>query len=261
MRIARPALLTSLVVLGACSRTGTSLLIEIDPSTVPGVEQFHIVGREVDKLVFGPTVRPDVAAGPLEGKQTLRVLLRDELAGEMLTVRVDGLIGGQSSGFGEAQVTIVADREVAVPVALEPAPPACAACAGCCDRQQCIAGSVAACGAGGVGCFKCDPITADRCSPTGRCACGTGPACVQLVLADRCIDGRCDCGVTGNACGTGEVCQNGQCFCDPATCPGCCKDNKCMPGTDVSACGEGGSTCQPCAQSQNCVKKQCAPAT
>jgi hypothetical protein len=262
MRIARPALLTSLVVLGACSRTGTSLLIEIDPSTVPGVEQFHIVGRDGDTLVFGPTVRPEVAAGALEGKQTLRVLLRDELAGEMLTVRVDGLIRGQSNGFGEAQVTIVADREVPVPVSLQPAPPACAACAGCCDRQQCIAGSVAACGAGGVGCFKCDPITADRCSPTGRCACGLGPACVQLLVADRCVDGQCQCGTTGKACDPGQVCDKGLCRCTAQSCDtGCCQNDKCMPGDVSTACGEGGSTCNACGVSQNCVKKQCAPAT
>jgi hypothetical protein len=260
MNCARIAILTPLVFLGACSRTGTALLVEIDASSVPGVQQFHIVGREGDALAFGPTVRPDIAAGPLEGKQTLRVLLRDEVGGKILTIRVDGLIDGQSTGFGEVQTKVVEDREIAVPVTLEPAPPACARCDGCCDRQQCIAGSVAACGAGGVGCFKCDPIVADRCSPTGRCACGLGPPCVQLAVADRCVDGLCVCGATGKACDIGQVCVGGQCICTQESCAsGCCKNEQCMPGTDVTACGEGGSTCTPCGQAQNCTKKQCTP--
>jgi hypothetical protein len=262
MSLPRTAIVASLIVLGSCSRTGTSLLIEIDASTVPGVEQFHIVGRDQDGLVFGPTVRPEAAAGPLEGKQTLRVLLRDEVAGTLLTVRVDGLIGGQSTGFGEVHATPEDHRELVVPVTLELSPPACARCDGCCDRQQCISGSVAACGAGGVGCFECDPITADRCSPTGRCACGMGPACVQLLVADRCIDGLCHCGTTGKACDPDQVCQNGLCVCTQQSCPtGCCsRDNRCMPGDADTACGEGGSTCMPCSQGQNCTKKQCTPA-
>jgi hypothetical protein len=260
MSVTRIATLTSLVFLGGCSRTGTALLIEIDASEVPGVEQFHILGRERDVLVFGPTVRPEVADGPLDGKQTLRVILRDDLVGKVVTVHADGLIGGHAAGFGEVEATPVDDREVLVPVVLQLAPAACAKCNGCCDRQQCIASSVAACGAGGVGCFKCDPIVADRCSPTGRCACGSGPPCVQLLVADRCVDGACVCGTTGSACARDQVCLDGVCRCTAQSCStGCCQDDRCMPGSDNLACGQAGNFCTPCNTNQNCNNKKCAP--
>jgi len=95
--------------------------------------------------------------------------------------------------------------------------------------------ALAACGAGGGTCVTCDPATADSCSPTGVCACGSGPAC---TAPDTCVGGVC-------------------LGCGPTTCPdGCCANNRCQPGTGRAQCGKGGIACLKC-QPNNCVAQTC----
>ena len=253
------ASIACLISLG-CSGTGTALLLEIDDSAVSGVEQFHVVGRQDTQLIFGPTIRPETANGALEGKQTLRVLLPDEAVGVPLRVVVDGLISGQSAAFGEATADPIRGREVRVPIVLAPSQAPCAGCAGCCASGQCLSPSVAACGVGGVGCFPCDPIVADRCSLTGRCSCGTGPQCQRAFGADRCVDGKCVCGDTTNPCAPGLECVNGLCRCTDKSCPGCCDaTNVCQVGNKSTACGSGGGSCSICDAGLTCSNYKCVP--
>jgi hypothetical protein len=251
------------ISLGGCSETGTALLLEIDASAVPGVEQFHVVGRRDGLLVFGPTIRPETANGALEGKQTLRVLLPDEVAGAPLTVAADGLIAGQSTAVGEATADPIRGREVQVPIVLAASPTPCSGCDGCCNSGQCLAPSVAACGVGGVGCFPCDPVLADQCrsSPgTGFCGCGTGPQCQRAFGADRCVNGACVCGNTTAPCAEGQFCTNGVCQCTDRSCPGCCDAaNTCRFGNANTACGTGGALCTTCDAGLKCSNYRCVP--
>ena len=249
-----------LLSFGGCPSIGTALLLEIDGSAVLGVEQFHVVGRQGEQLIFGPTIRPESANGPLEGKQTLRVLLADDVVGAQIAVFVDGLIAGQSAAFGEASADPVRDREIRVPIALAGSEPRCTGCTGCCTEGQCLAPSVAACGAGGVGCFPCDPVLADACTNNGRCVCGTGPQCQRIFGADRCANGECVCGESPNACPAGLACTNGICQCTDKSCPGCCDGaNRCQVGSASTACGTGGTTCSVCGVGFTCSNYRCMP--
>ena len=254
------ASIACLISLG-CSGTGTALLLEIDDSAVSGVEQFHVVGRQDTQLIFGPTIRPETANGPLEGMQTLRVLLPDDAVGVPLNILVDGLISGQSAGSGAATAEAVRGHEVRVPIVLAASPTPCVACAGCCNSGQCLGPSVAACGVGGVGCFPCDPVLADNCSASGRCACGTGPQCQRILGADQCVAGKCVCGrESGLACPPGLACTNGVCQCTKQSCPGCCDGaNRCQIGNTPSACGAGGGACSVCDAGLSCLNYSCVP--
>jgi hypothetical protein len=253
------ALSTALASLLLCAcPTGTSLLLEVDTRGVPA-QQLHVVGHAGEALVFGPTIRPEHAAELLTREQTLRVLLPDERAEEPVRVRVSALREGAVTGRAEALVTPLRGRELAVPLALAMAPAACARCEGCCAAdERCLLPSVAACGAGGVGCFPCDAALADRCTGHGRCACGEGPACSPAAGADGCVGGACRCG-QGPACPAGSECQNGLCRCTQASCAGCCAGNECRPGTTQMSCGAGGSACVACAGDTRCQSGACAP--
>lgn len=249
-----------LIALGGCPGTGTSLLLELDASAVPGVEQFHVVGRQQAQLIFGPAIRPENANGALEGKQTLRILLPDEVAGAPVTVAVDGLIGGHSVAFGQGTADPIRGREVRVAIVLAASPTPCVDCTGCCNSGQCLGSSVAACGSGGVGCFPCDPILADRCSANGACTCGTGVQCQRVFGADRCDNGKCVCGNTTSPCAPGQECINGVCRCSENSCPGCCDSlNACKVGNSNTACGAGGVSCRPCDAGQICSNFRCEP--
>ncbi|MBX5483038.1 MAG: hypothetical protein IRZ16_14530 [Myxococcaceae bacterium] len=234
----------------------TSLLLDVDPSLVPGTQQLHVTGRQGKTLVFGPTIRPESAGPPLEGPQSLRVVLRDEWAGRTITVRVEALVDGRSAGAAEVDVQAAKQKETRVELTPEPLELACANCDGCCQDGVCIQGSVGACGTGGVACFACDGRLADRCSETGRCACGNGPACSPITGADRCIDGECHCG-DGTPCPAGTECDNGLCRCTPDSCAGCCNANSCQPGTVDNACGSHGDACVVCTAPQHCTAGTC----
>jgi hypothetical protein len=80
-------------------------------------------------------------------------------------------------------------------------------------------------------------------------------------------------------CGSGLECRDGQCVCDPASCPsGCCcapgSSNGCLPGTPVPSCltpdmqtdtqcGTGGIVCQVCTGGTHCSTSigTCGPST
>lgn len=239
----------------ACS-DGTTLLIDADVSQVRGTQQLHLTGVRGERLVFGPTIRPESAGAALEGRQTLRVLLPDDAAGALLTVRVEALVNGEAHGAAQADVEPVRNEELRVELALAPTSSRCAGCEGCCADRTCIGRSVSACGAGGVVCFACDATAADQCTAEGRCACGAGPACSPQTGADRCVDGQCRCG-TGPACPGGTACDNGVCRCTAASCAGCCAGNTCEPGTVSSACGSGGAACDVCSGPQTCSGGAC----
>ncbi|MBZ5711929.1 hypothetical protein [Nannocystis pusilla] len=132
------------------------------------------------------------------------------------------------------------------------------------------------------------PTTSDGSSSTGDNpgpTTGTTPGCPQGLT--QCEDGCADlagdaahCGGCGNACATGEVCQDSECVvvenCTPMSCPGlsyCSLDTKqCVPGCQFSdqcpikevcdtvthkcVCGEGyhlkDGICQPCKEAAAC---------
>lgn len=246
----------SCTALWGCGGSGTSLLLEVDVSRVQGIEQLHVLGMSNEKLVFGPAVRPEKANGPLDGIQTLRVLLPEELPEGAVTVRVEGLFNGAVSGAAEKKVDPLRGRELQVELSLEPVPVPCLSCDGCCVEGRCVEGSVSACGAGGVSCFACDPVLADRCSNGGRCACGSGPACAPVQGADRCENGKCRCG-GDDPCPAGLQCDNGVCRCTPGSCAGCCSDNVCLPGTSSAACGAQGAQCGVCDTGTQCQLGAC----
>lgn len=107
--------------------------------------------------------------------------------------------------------------------------------------------------------------------PSGLTQCGT--TCVDLKTnfnhcgqcnkkclggdADKCVGGKCVCGSTGGPCTNGLNCQSGSCKCVPnGRCPGCCKNNYCIPlGPSQSAtlCGNKGQTCASCSSTKKTV--------
>lgn len=104
---------------------------------------------------------------------------------------------------------------------------------GCCSGPTCNSpATVDNCGTDGFACTACDPSKADGCAAGGTCSCGSG-----------------------SACGAGQACVGGACVCNSASCGGCCNGNVCEPGTDPSACGVGGSSCETCAM--GCISGVC----
>jgi hypothetical protein len=256
MTIARLRLATCSVLIAGCGN-GTSLLVVVDPGPIPGAEQLQVEGRADGELVFGPAVRPEHADGPLDGEQTLRVLLADELAGRTVHLEVFALVEGEVRGAGAADGVPRKGTEVRVIVPLTVLPAPCLDCTeGCCNDGRCVSGSLSDCGAGGSVCISCDPQRADRCTSQGRCACGSGPACEDALGSDRCNDGECRCG-TGPACAAGQQCENGLCRCTPASCAGCCDGNTCVSGTVDAACGAEGAACVTCVLPQVCLNFAC----
>lgn len=163
-------------------------------------------------------------------------------------------------------------------------------CPGCCDCSDptfpclCVAGYEAwACGNDGQVCQDCS-AAGQQCTAHG----GAGGTC-ELIVPPGCgphnCMGCCDnsvqpavcrqgmeqqyCGYGGQQC---EWCTDtekcaptpiggGTCMgepdCGPWNCPGCCSyENgvaRCMPGSEPSACGFAGKTCQVCASNSECA--------
>jgi hypothetical protein len=65
-------------------------------------------------------------------------------------------------------------------------------------------------------------------------------------------DGGADSGSPGaqcdQVCGAGQVCQDGECVCEPSTCAGCCTATTCS--TSWPSCGLGGGACTACDQAR-----------
>lgn len=248
-----------LLLLAACrdpaTLSGTALLVTTDSSDVE-VDQLRFEGFIVDGgALFGPTARPERPDGRLPATTTVRVLVRDELAGQSAQVVVTGFLRDTAVAAGEGRVTV--ERGVERGVVVKLGVSGCADCQGCCADGVCVSPpSAAACGAGGAACVACDAQLADRCSGAGQCACGAGPSCRLSLGADRCANGRCQCG-QGPSCEPGQECLAQTCQCTPSSCAGCCLGNRCITAPSSSACGTGGRACLDCGGS-TCAAGQCA---
>jgi hypothetical protein len=99
---------------------------------------------------------------------------------------------------------------------------------------------------------RCNPSTcAGCCDERGSCQSGT-TAFVCGVGGSACI-----------ACPQGFTCELGRCrpiqvTCDVSNCSGCCAlDGRCVSGTDLNACGQGGTPCASCGSARVCSGAQC----
>jgi hypothetical protein len=96
----------------------------------------------------------------------------------------------------------------------------------------------------GLTCCPLQKACRDLTSDFQNCG-GCGASC-QTSTADDCKSSQCRCG--GNpACSSGFRCQGGSC-----TCPGCVKSGGCYPGDSVTACGQGGESCDVCGDYESC---------
>ncbi len=201
--------------------------VQFDGALSPS--QLRLSVADPGGVFFGPRVRPETAGAPLGSEQTMRVLLPDARAGEIITVRVDGLVGANAVGSGTGTATVIRGREVIATVVLTgPAVDAggCDASScpeGCCSQGVCQPRTLLTCGARASTCVMCDAAKSGECGATGFCQCGAG---VQ--------------------CGTGQRCVSGSCVCDATSCPGgCCLGQTCN-AMSLSTCGAVGGACASC---------------
>ena len=215
---------------------GTAALVSVDSSEV-AVDQLRFEASLDGGALFEPVLRPPNPGGPVLGPTTtVRILLKDDLAGQSLAIDVFGLSGGAAVGEGRGRLTVERGFERLVAIKLE-----ATRCDGCRDAQgACVTTrNITACGPVGGVCAACDGLNADTCA-NGRCACGSGPACSAALGADRCEGGECKCG-SGAACSAGQECLAQTCQCTPSSCPGgCCLGNQCVTTQSPSTCGMGG---------------------
>lgn len=255
----RRSFLITLVMLSCrdpATLVGTALLVSVDSSDV-AVEQLRYSAWVLDGgTVLEPTLRPPLPGPTLAPNTTVRVLLKDELDGLEVEVHVDGLAGGAVAGDGHGRVKIDRGFERLVAIRLAPPMSQCTGCVG--PSDDCVTTpTVAACGANGSACVACDAVMADRCSPAGTCACGTGSPCSASLGADRCENGQCKCG-SNPACSAGQECLAQTCQCTPSSCAGgCCQGSTCVTTPSSSACGTGGRACLDCGGTA-CTAGQCA---
>ncbi len=250
---------------GSCRRNGlgTSIFVQIafDDRNL-NITQLRFSARSAaSPMLFQPVLRParlDSPPLPLQSVQQVRILLPDNLGGQLVLVSVEGLSQGLVVAADRGEVTMKKGEEVQSNLSLgAPGGPDCGACTGCCSGLSCIAPpTFTGCGVGGNLCASCDLNLASRCF-NGVCQCGSGPACAADLGSDSCINGECKCGAI--KCQPGERCERGQCKCTPASCPnGCCSESGCLPGTDNLACGAAGLSCEACGAGQTCVRGVCS---
>ena len=254
-------LLVGIVLLAACRDpakvSGTALYVttEFDPTLL--LTQVRIWGEVAGQPHFGPRVVPEHQERVLHSGETLRVLLGDVPNGVPIQVTIEGLRDSGVVARGEARAEVRDGYEVDVKLRLErtETPPGdggtggdgtfCMGCEGCCIQGQCAGSTFNTCGTGGIACVACDPARATGCDKRGVCVCGVNPACSPNT-ADRCVLGMCRCG-NAAACGSGQLCIDGECRCTADSCPGgCCAGNLCEPGNTKDRCGRGGAACAKC---------------
>ncbi len=187
-------------------------------------------------------------------------------------VRACGSAGGRCSdcvanGFSVCTGSRVCGRD----------DPSCSSrtCLGCCSvdegRMRCLSGTEpSACGKSGGQCSDC-AAEGRACDASAR-SCGTTKCdatnCDGCCVGDKCLPGdvASACGAKGaqcDACAAGQICRavgggGGQCEgtsqCGPQNCGGCCnKAGQCVIGTDTTACGKQGQSCDACASDEICV--------
>ncbi|MDP3503382.1 MAG: hypothetical protein Q8S33_23810 [Myxococcales bacterium] len=258
----RLGLLSALLLLSSCrdpaSLFGTAVVVTTDSSETPS-EQLRYEAHVDGGALLEPAVRPATAAGILAPSTSVRILLGDAVAGQLVDITVTGLVDGGEVGRGRAAVLVQQGVERPVTVRLAAGVSACRGClssAGACVDPP----TAGACGVSGSDCVVCDAQMADTCSATGQCACGSEPTCSAALGADRCEGGRCQCGA-GPSCEAGQECLSQTCQCTPSSCPsGCCQGNQCITTPSSSSCGSNGRACLDCGGSA-CTGGQCAMST
>lgn len=137
-------------------------------------------------------------------------------------------------------------------------------CAGCCDGDFCLAGTIPGnCGQGGVACVDCNG--------TDQCVSGTCEPCSASNCSGCCSTFGCETGDRPTACGGAgtdcvdcndyESCEAGTCTpCDSSNCAGCCDFlGECLTGDEFFACGQGGEQCDRCTFPESCDSNACTP--
>lgn len=220
---------------------GTALFVATTWGSDVTADQLRYTVRRDGGTVVGPETLPAGAGSPLLSGQTVRVLLPDDLADTLLTVRVDSLASGAPTGHGAAEVSPPRGREVNVSVALQKGGGDLTCTAANCPNGCCIFGQCRL------------PATSPYCGTGGK-VCGLCGA-----TADNCANGTCRCG-QGNPCKDGQRCSSGNCICDTRSgCQGCCENgDQCIPFADQgsSKCGAAGYACTSC-QSGTCTNGVC----
>lgn len=124
--VGRTAVLASALVAAGCGRCGpgggaTSLLVSVSFDAPASVDQLRfdvvVLGASLPKF---PEVRPRERTGPLKSPETLRVFVRDDLAGEAASVFVCGLAADRGVVFGQDSARLERGREVVASVSLRP---------------------------------------------------------------------------------------------------------------------------------------------
>ncbi len=123
------------------------------------------------------------------------------------------------------------------------------------------------CPAKGNGWACCSPQKACRNTLNDPLNCGTCGFVCDKRVADKCANGKCVCGTTGNPCKNGLNCVGGKCVCisgkDSKCAGGCCDGTTTcrffLPGGTQSAtkCGWGGQQCKTCDDKNDCTKDSC----
>jgi hypothetical protein len=161
----------------------------------------------------------------------------------------------QKKGFAECDATL----HVCANVTRKCDPTTCPT--GCCEGNLCLAGTDQnECGLKGQACNHCQQqgVTCQNQACTNQ-------GCNAQTCKGCCFGNQCVSGLDQTACGfSGMQCQNcqaqgagcmpanggGMCEgpppCGPQSCPGCCQNGACMPGSDIYECGLGGSLCLDC---------------
>ncbi len=98
---------------------GTSLLVDVTWTSGWPIVQLRFSGAQGSTPAFPDSLRPDDAGTVLSSPQSVIVLLKDSLDGEMLTVNVEGLTADSGVfATGTASPTAEAGQQVTVDVAL-----------------------------------------------------------------------------------------------------------------------------------------------
>ncbi|HZH04849.1 MAG TPA: hypothetical protein VEY30_13775, partial [Myxococcaceae bacterium] len=103
--------------------SGTALFISVEVPETLGALQLVFEGKHGDVVTFGPERRPAVADQALTGAQSVRVLLPDALAGEVVEVNVVGVAGAQRVGYATGRTSVRQGREVELSLTLNPGEP------------------------------------------------------------------------------------------------------------------------------------------
>src|SRR6266849_1645217 len=217
------------VSVGSCRRNGlgTSIFVQVafDDRKL-NITQLRFSARSASSpMLFQPVLRParlDSPPLPLQSVQQVRILLPDNLGGQLVMVSVEGLSQGLVVAADRGEVTMKKGEEVQSNLSLgPPGAPECGsgpACAADLGSDTCINGECK-CGA-----IKCQP--GERCERS-QCKC-TPASCPNGCCSESgCLPGTDSlaCGAAGlscEACGPGQNCVRGVCSDCPAFCPGCC---------------------------------------